>query len=438
MFGNIKYVLGEGSLGWRGLLWEKKMRPSERQPRSAIEAWQHRKVGRLLRQMGRIPHWRELPVSGRPLRTGDDLREWLAHFPVLTKETIRRAGARMLAPEHSDRNIEWCVTGGSTGEPLRVLKDFSTRVATQAACLRGFRWQGVDPGDATVFVKGMGRISWLGKLRCLMQNFRLADPLNPDPADTAKILKLIQKFSPRCLIGYPTYLIKLAEMAADSGLHVPVIFSTGEMLFPAQRRKLETVFSARVAEYYGSNEVSGIAFECPRGHLHITEEHVLLETVDDCGNPVWDQPGRILVTDLDNQVMPLIRYELGDIGVLTREPCQCGRTLLVLKELQGRLQDYLQNARGNILPAMFFAELSRHLTSIRSYQLVQRTMDEILFRHVPNGPAAEEEAESIRAVIQIHLGREMRVTSEVCQEIALSAGVKMRLVMGLPLKTLQN
>jgi len=431
MFGNFRYVLGEGSLGWCGLLWEKKRRKSERQSCSAIETLQHQKLCRLLRKMLHIPHWREMPTAGKALRSGEDLREWLSHFPILAKETIRREGARMLTPEHSEGNVEWCVTGGSTGEPLRVLKDFSTRVAAQGACLRGFRWQGIHPGDATVFVKGIGQISWLGKTRCLAQNLRLVDPLNPDHADAAKILKLIQIFAPRCLIGYPTYLLKLAEIAMDAGLQVPVIFSTGEMLYPAQRKTMEKVFSSRVTEYYGSNEVSGIAFECEHGRKHITEEHVLLETVNDAGQPVWEQPGRILVTDLDNHAMPLVRYELGDVGILTREPCPCGRALLVLKELQGRLQDCLQNAHGDILPAMFFAEVSQHLAGIRSYQLVQSSFGDILLRYVPNGHTAEAEVELIRAAIHKHLGSEMRIISEICKEISLTPRGKTRLVVGM-------
>ena len=166
-------------------------------------------------------------------------------------------------------------------------------------------------------------------------------------------IELIRKFAPRCLAGYPTALLKLAEMAEGRQVRVPVVFSTGEMLYPAQRRRLKDVFQAQVAEYYGSNEAGCIAFECEHGNKHISEEHIWLETVDEAGQPIWDEPGRIVITDLDNLIMPLIRYELGDQGVLTREPCACGRSLLVLRELQGRRQDVLRNRRGDILPPCF-------------------------------------------------------------------------------------
>ena len=430
MLGSLRHVFGYGLVGLCALARERDWRVTEWADRTELDRLQAVRLRHLLTIAGKTPYWQDL-LRGKPSHApGESARAQLATLPILTKAMVREQGRRMLMPGPKN-GVHWCTTGGSTGEPLRVAKNLSTRVAAQGGCLRGLRWLGINPGDPTILVKGFDQIRWLGKLRCHALNIRLADPLSRDPAAAAKILKLIQDFSPRCLIGYPTYLLKLAEMAAAAGLHVPVIACTGEMLYPGQRKILETVFSARVAEYYGSNEVSGIAFECEHGRKHITEEHVILETVDDAGKPVWEQPGRILVTDLDNHVMPLIRYELGDMGVLTRESCPCGRSLLGLKALQGRLQDCLQNACGEILPAMHFAELSRHLTSILSYQLVQLGMDEIHLRYVPNGRKAEAEAESIRASIRKHLGAEMRVTSEVCRTIELTPRGKTRLVVGL-------
>jgi phenylacetate-CoA ligase len=226
-------------------------------------------------------------------------------------------------------------------------------------------------------------------------------------------------------------LLKLAEIMAKAKLTVPMIFCTGEVLYPSQRTKLEKVFGAHVATYYGCNEVGGMAFECEYGNLHVTEEHVILETVDEDGQPVWDQPGRILITDLDNRIMPLLRYELGDVGTLTRQPCQCGRGLLVLKELQGRRQDLLQNARGDILPAIFFAERSRMLRSIRAYQFIQRKINEIVFRYVPNGSTADSEVNDLCAAVKQQLGTDMRVICERCDSISLTPRGKTRLVVGL-------
>jgi phenylacetate-CoA ligase len=378
------------------------------------------KLGHLMEAAQRSLYWRGAlannPVNG---------------LPVLTKSVVREQGERMLTGDASRRGVQWCCTGGTTGEPLRVAQDAGTRAAVTAGRLRGLEWLRIMPGDATVLVRGFERVSFRGELRCLLGNFRLVDPLSGGHKQARDGIWLIRRFKPRCLIGYPTSLLKLAEAADGQQVDVPVILCTGEMLYPFQRERLQSVFNAKVAEYYGSNEVGSLAFECEHGGKHVTEEHVLLETVDEQGHPVWEQPGRIVVTDLDNHIMPLIRYELGDLGTLTREPCVCGRPQLVLRELEGRRQDVLRNARGDILPAMFFAEKSRHLRGIRAYQLVQRDLNEIVLGYVADNPAASVEAEGIRRAILQHLGADMRIRLESRTEILLTPRGKTRLVVGL-------
>ncbi len=422
VLGALRYLATTGWIGCRALPLQKRWAKIERSPREFLEKLRSAKLARVLEAAQRAPYWRELP-GGAP--------ESLAQWPILTKSIVRDQGARMLAGKANGFGVEWCRTGGSTGEPLRVARDAGARAAVAAACLRGFRWHGIQPGDATVLVRGFDRVSLAGRLRCWAGQFRLVDPLTTRDKKGTREIRIIQRFGPRCLAGYPTALLRLAEMADGKQVRVPVVISTGEMLYAGQRRRLEDVFRARVAEYYGSNEVGGIAFECEQGSMHISEEHVWLETLDEDGRPIWEEPGRIVVTDLDNRVMPLIRYELGDRGVLTREPCPCGRSLLVLRELQGRRQDVLRNRHGDILPAIFFVEQSRHLRAIRGYRLVQENADDILVRYAPEGAGAETEAEGLRQSILDHLGAGMRVRTESCGEILLTPRGKTRLVVGL-------
>jgi phenylacetate-CoA ligase len=430
MIGTLRYLAGEGGIAWHALKLRQAWRATERGSREDLEEFQAEKFAGVLRAARRAPYWRGLLAGAGGELRGESLREQLRGLPVLTKSVVRQQDTNLLADDSRLRGVQWCRTGGTTGEPLRVARDTGARAAVMAACLRGFGWLGVQPGDATVQVRGFDRLSFLGRLRCHAGNFRLVDPFATG-VKAADILQVIRQFHPACLMGYPTSLLKLAGLAERESLRVPVVFCTGEMLPASQRRRLAAVFGGRVAEYYGSNEVGGLAFECEQGRLHVSEEHVLVETVDEAGQPVWERPGRILVTDLDNQIMPLLRYELGDIGVLTREPCACGRSLLVLRQVQGRCQDCLRNAQGDILPAMFFAEQSRHLSGISAYQLVQRQLDEIELRYVVGGPMAEAEAEGLCHVIRRQLGPQMRITREVCAQISLTPRGKSRLVVGL-------
>lgn len=203
-------------------------------------------------------------------------------------------------------------------------------------------------------------------------------------------------------------------------LHIPVIFTTGEMLYAHQREILERKFAGRVFDYYGSNEVSALAFECEYGCRHITDEQVVLEVVDDADQPLWDVSGRILVTDFRNMAMPFIRYELGDRGVLSRAPCQCGRHLLVLKELEGRSQDAIRGPNGVALSGVFFAGRFRNLERIRAYQVVQQSETVVELRYVSARPDAQTEVNEIVAVIREHLGAAVRIEERCFDTLPLN------------------
>lgn len=430
MLDSFRYGLSHGFSGWRALRATQRWASYERAPRRELDRVRSAKLQHLLQAAQRTPYWNELLRDHNQLVASNSAP--LAQLPILTKQTVRTQGSRMLVNGAPPRGVTWSSTGGSTGEPLRIARDAATSVAGAAARLRGFRWLGVRPGARLMAVKNYSRISWRGWLYCLVANIRVIDPIGQDQGQGSEIIRRLRAFQPLCLDGYPTSLLKLAELAeGGTPVEVPVIFATGEMLYPAQRQKLAATFSARVAVYYGCNEVSSLAYECEHGRLHVSEEHVILETVDANGQPVWEQPGRLLVTDLDNHVMPFLRYEVGDRGTLTREPCPCGRTLTVLQELQGRLQDVLQNARGDILPAIFFAGQFRQLPGVRAYQLVQTSLDKVTIRYVVAGADAKTSIDSLCGAITARLGPQVQLQRERCETIPLTPRGKMRLVMGL-------
>jgi phenylacetate-CoA ligase len=298
-----------------------------------------------------------------------------------------------------------------------------------AALLRGKSWAGVRLGDKGVVLKGIGRVTLAGRLRERLVNTRNIEAYDSAINPFSNRLDQIKHFQPRYITGYATALMQLAETTGSSVLSLPIIISTGEMLYPAQRQQLTETFEASVLDYYGSNEITSLAYECELGTKHVVDEHVILETVDENGHPVWDKPGRFIITDLDNHAMPLIRYEIGDMGVLTRAHCRCGRKLRVLKSLHGRSQDVLRSLDGKILPAIFFASRFRDLRSVLKYQLVQTGWEEIELRYVAGGQSASEEINTICEEIRQRLGRQFQVRVQKKAWIPSTGRGKSRLVI---------
>ena len=433
LFGIFHYLGDKGMLAPPALSAAASLHKSQYASQSQWHSLQAAKLQRLTQAAANTKYYSEHPGQWlNAIRTAgpDSLEACLAQIPILSKLTIRAQGTRMLNRAFPTHQLRWSVTGGSTGEPLRIAHNKQARIMATAAAVRGFAWAGIQPGDRTMNCRAFDRTSFLGRLRSLASHVRIIDSLGANRPPDADIIHQLHTFKPRCLVGYPTALLRLAQIARPAQLHIPVVFCTGEAIYPAQREFLHAVFDCQVRDYYGCNEINSLAYECEHGQKHITAEHVILETVDDHGQPVWDQPGRILVTDLDNTAMPMLRYELGDLGVLTRDPCPCGRTLPVLKHLEGRCQDVLRNARGDIVPAMAFAEESRHLTSIPAYQFVQTTVDHITFRYVPAGAQHAAEATRLCQRITQQLGP-ITIHTERCLAIPLTPRGKTRLVVGM-------
>ncbi|MDM7913944.1 MAG: hypothetical protein QUU85_01575 [Candidatus Eisenbacteria bacterium] len=127
------------------------------------------------------------------------------------------------------------------------------------------------------------------------------------------------------------------------------IVATSMMLLRPEREVIERVFGRRVINRYGCEEVSLIACECERREgLHVNAEHVEVEVLRDDGTACGPgEDGRIVVTELVNFGMPMLRYEVGDRGAWHDRACSCGRPFPLLREVTGRTADFLVAADGS-------------------------------------------------------------------------------------------
>jgi len=404
---------------------------SQHWSRETTAAYQIKRLSQLLRFAGaRAPAYMEL-ASGLELpHPTNEPAALLQRLPIMTKSFVRQSGDRIYCGGTSTLFAANASTGGSTGEPLQVKKGPRTVLHSAALLLRAQTWAGLEPGAPFVSVKGMGSVSLKGRLRQRLGRFRSLAVFPVESTTPASVAEAVQTVRAEYLSGYPSILQLIGEQMTAGDVCVPIVFTTGEMLLPSQRAKIESWFAARVFDYYGSNEVSAIAFECEQGTKHISDEHVIVETVDEDGLPVRNRPGRILVTDLDNYAMPFIRYEIGDIGVISNERCPCGRSLSVLHRLEGRSQDRLRNPAGDELPSIFFAGMFRNLTQIRAYQLVQHQDDQVELRYVSSSPgAAAQELNAVAATIRERLNIGVRLHRVQMDQLEVTARGKVRLIV---------
>ena len=382
----------------------------------------------------------------RMLQTGFDPDrltnlEQLTMLPVLTKRDIQDYGSTMLAGGFREKDRLRNQTGGSTGSPLQFYVDRQRFDSRKASTLRHNLWAGIRPGDWQVYLWGSrldeGRpTSVWGHLRnhllyrtILLNTSKIAD------ADWADLIHEIRSKKPTSMIAYTQSAVLFGRYLRAQGIRdiqISSIVTTAEMLLPGQREFLEETFQGKVFNRYGCREVSVIASECEfhRG-MHVNAEALLLEIVPDPKRP--GRSGRIVITDLLNYSMPLIRYEIGDVGQWAEDQqCSCGRSLPLLAEVQGRITDFLVLSDGRQISGPALTLVISDMADVRQVQFVQRAPDQILLRVVPGKDYGAWTEEGLRKRLSLYLGKAARLQIELTDSIASEISGKYRFVVHDP------
>lgn len=445
LFRHVLYPAYESGLRRRKTLAY--LREYERdQWRSAdeLDALQWRKLQRLIAHCwDHVPFYREwwgqAGVAGAAdIRDRDDY----ARLPLLTKPVIREHFEAMIAPAHRGA-LYFKSTGGSTGEPLRfgyTRESYERRVAVMH---RGYGWAGARLGQRTAYLWGAPVAAPAGfqlfkdRLYHAAFNRRMLNAFDMSEQRMAEYADAIDRFKPETIISYVGPLVELAQWIERNGrsIHRPQrVLGAAEALHAHQRELLQRVFGAPAYDTYGCREVMLIAAECEaHDGLHINTDHLHVEFHRDAAalqaGQQADGPAELVITDLHNDGMPLMRYLNGDLGTPGGRSCTCGRHLPKLAKVDGRKLDALRTADGRVLPGEYFVHTLMSFTSIRHYQVVQRNLDTILMRLVVN-PDFDAAAETkVRDEIRKLVGDSVAVEFEYRDEIALTASGKRRVTI---------
>lgn len=357
-----------------------------------IRHLQWRRLERMLRHAyARSPLYRErferVGATPADIRSIDDLRL----LPVTTREDLRRPEA-LLAEGHARERLRSSTTSGSTGR--RTTSHFDERawgLAKYLLKLRARQACGVRLWDRVALFQedapSEPRVTVAGR----RQTCTVHRPIE-------EILPAVRAFGPTVLYGFPGHLARLARMAGGS-LRPRLVFTSGELLDAATRRAIEAGLGATVLDVYGCTEVKEIAWECPaRQGYHLNADWLLVEAVPggDGGQPF----GRLLVTSLYNFAMPLLRYEVGDTGIVLEDRCACGRGLPLIRPTLGRSVDYLTLSNGTLVAPYSLTCAVEAIEGMQQYQFVQTQTDVVELRVVPNDDFGEASRQALMAALR--------------------------------------
>jgi len=296
----------------------------------------------------------------------------LVKIPILTKDIIlANYPDKILAAGVDWKHCSPRMTSGSSGKKLQVVLDLNVAAQYRMMQLRQLIDVGYKPWDRIVYIRYAPPVTKV-VLQKLGLFRRYYVPLEWPPE---RQLSEILRFKPQIINAYPSALHLLARtVTRDQAkkLRLKFLLSNSELLTRHIRESLEEVFQCKVYDDYSCLEFSAIAFECRMQSLHIASDNVIVEILDGDGNqlPPGEQ-GRIVITALNNYAMPYIRYEIGDIGILSDEICPCGRRFPVLKSIVGRCDDFVVMPSGRLIDpqtAVFQIEV---IPEVKEFRVIQ-------------------------------------------------------------------
>ncbi len=230
-----------------------------------------------------------------------------------------------------------------------------------------------------------------------------------------EIIGEIIDFRPDVIRGNPSYLRLLAEFMAEhhiDKLRPKALCSDSEILDEANRKYLEGAFGCSTFDAYGTWETGRMALECTfKTGLHIYADMIIMEILKDGEQVSPGEPGEIVVTGLLNGAMPLLRYRTRDIGIMTQETCPCGRTLPLLKSVEGREVDHIPLPGGAKVSPRLLVNLIHSVRDLPRCQLVQEELDRFELKVFPLGRDVEgKRIDELVSLLQVVLGNQVSIT----------------------------
>lgn len=367
-----------------------------------------------------------------------EIRDW-KDVPIITKSELQRPLNEMLTEGIKENDVFKNKTSGSSGTPFYFAKDKYAHAKTWALIFDRYSRHGIIYGkslQARFYGIPLSGINYYKeKVKDFISN-RIRFPIF-DISDEKldEFISVFKKNKFEYINGYTSSLVYFAQYLIKKNIilkeicpSLKICFPTSEMCNIFDRSILEKGFGVKVANEYGCAEMDIIAFEDENFDWIISNENLLFEIVDEFGNAIEPMnSGRVIITSLYNKAIPLIRYELGDIGMLDFK--KKGNNSILL-ELIGRTNDFAILPSGRKVPALTFYYITKELIQqeygIKEFIIKQISVSLFHFEYVADGDLPIEAILKIRKAANEYLEPNIETTFERKKVISRSKSGKLK------------
>ncbi len=397
--------------------------------RTVREGETRNRLDETLRAAALIPFYRER--LGAAASSPD-----LSRYPILMRSDIPALNRSVRERIGNGVAFFHDNSSGSTGMPVEFLFDAAHQSGRFAARIRYLRASGWSPLRRDAWIVAFtsrpddSADSQLVHSRLRLRSTFLKLIFRPFEEQVDALLAL----NPATLYTMPSNLDGLLQAFERRAIRLGslrCIFTGGEVLEDSIRERARRLLGVEIRDNYGSTE-GFIAWQCPAGSYHINAEHVAVEIVD--GNGISVAPGemgKVLITTLENRLMPLIRYEIGDYAIASNAACRCGRTLPLMGKVIGRGINLFRLPGDRLVSPWPLVGPIKARPEIRQFQIVQETHHQYRVRYVSDRELDLSAQQQLRTAFGEILGIEAIVIFESTDAIARTAGGKFMTALSL-------
>jgi phenylacetate-CoA ligase len=370
----------------------------------------------------------------------DAARKW-SSVSLLTRHDVQSHAESLLAqtiPAVHGKTFD-ITTGGSTGEPVTVRRSQLTQLFWEAATLRDHLWHRRNLSGTMAIIRHFDRPVETSRPGRWGNGIFHSGPAWHLPVSTEidRQLPWLQSVNPDVLLTYPPNLSALMVRMTQQKIGLPrlrEVRTISGTVSEDLRQRCQAILGLPLIDLYSAQEVGVIGIQCPEsGLLHIQSENLLVEVLDAQGQPCKEaETGQVVVTDLHNFAMPLIRYALRDWAEVG-PACPCGRGLPTLRAVKGRNRNMAYSPDGKpYWPVLGLNRFRQIIPSLRQYQLVQTERDAITVKLVCDRFPSGEQLQSLHDTLTEALGYTYRLEWQMhSTELPLSASGKFEEFMSL-------
>jgi len=395
-----------------------------------LAALRERRLARTLAAAARIPFYAER--LGGPRRPDE-----LASLPPLERADVAALARSVRSVHPPETRFAAGRSSGTSGPAAQFLFDARHQRGRNAARARYLRTNGWSPLERTVWFVGARLLTetdpaYASEGELIRGSARLGVRFESTLMPFAEQVAVLERHRAESVYSYPSGIDGILRILEAEGRRLPDLrraLCGGETVDEALRERSRRNFGFDLRDNWGSTEAF-LAFECPAGSYHVNAEHVVVEIVDAAGRAVAPGTmGRTLVTTLENELMPLVRYAIGDYAVAAAGPCRCGRSLPRIARVLGREMNLFRRADGSLHSSWAAMGVLRHYPEMTLFQIVQEELERFRVRYVAPEPLAGERRASLEAELRTDLGASVEIAVERVAEIPRAPSGKFMLAL---------